>query len=150
MLPPCDPVRGEDEKPEIWELSHEGASKVIRTAETEPVLVSKNNEPAVWMVSAEALARVAEHRTGDQEIYRSALQVVAVDLFDRGMLSMGRAARLAGVPLGDFIDLCDRLHVPILREPDAGLVEEVGSFETWLASVQQSADEKQVKQRPEH
>lgn len=79
----------------VRELSHEGASKVIRAAQSEPVLVSKNNQPAVWMISADAVARVAEQQPDDQGMYRSTLQVVAVDLFDHGVLSMGRAARLA-------------------------------------------------------
>jgi PHD/YefM family antitoxin component YafN of YafNO toxin-antitoxin module len=125
----------------VRELSREGVSKAIRAAQVEPVLVSKNNEPAVWMVSADALAHIAMQHTGDQEIYRSTLQAVAVDLFDHDVLSMGRAAQLAGLPLGDFIDLCDRLHVPVLRESETGVAEEVDAFETWLAAVETPADE---------
>ncbi len=125
----------------VRELSHEGVSKAIRAAQTEPVLVSKNNEPAVWMVSADALARIATQQTGDQEIYRSTLQAVAVDLFNHDVLSMGRAAQLAGLPLGDFIDLCDRLHVPVLRESETSVAEEVDAFETWLAAVEAPADD---------
>jgi prevent-host-death family protein len=65
----------------VRELSQNGASKVIAAAENEPVLVTKNNEPAVWMVSAREVALVSEQLTGDRSVYGGALAVVAVDLY---------------------------------------------------------------------
>jgi len=124
----------------VRELSHQGASKVVTAARTEPVLISKNNEPAVWMVSAEELARVAANLRGDESVYRETLALLAVDLFDKGTLSMGRAARFAGMNLTDFIDLCSRLGVPILREPLEGFESELASFQSEFEEESHSAD----------
>ncbi|MBV9280826.1 MAG: type II toxin-antitoxin system prevent-host-death family antitoxin [Chloroflexi bacterium] len=40
----------------IKELSQGGASRVVREAQREPVLISKNNEPAAWVLSSAELA----------------------------------------------------------------------------------------------
>jgi prevent-host-death family protein len=122
----------------VRELSHKGASKVVSAAETEPVLVSKNNEPAVWMVSAAELARVASQLEDGEGVYRDTLALVGVDLFNRGVLSMGRAARLAGIGLADFIDLCGRLHVPVLREPPEGFDGELAAFDAEVGGEEDS------------
>ncbi|MGI8968771.1 MAG: UPF0175 family protein [Chloroflexota bacterium] len=118
----------------VRELSHKGASKVVTLAETEPVVISKNNEPAVWMVSATELARVAARLEGDESVYQQTMALVAVDLFNRGSLSMGRAARFAGMQLGDFIDLCGQLRVPILRQPPEGFEAELAAFDAEFES----------------
>ncbi|MDQ2741544.1 MAG: type II toxin-antitoxin system Phd/YefM family antitoxin [Chloroflexota bacterium] len=123
----------------VRELSHNGVSKVVTAAEAEPVLISKNNEPAVWMVSANELARVAARLGGDESVYRGALALVAVDLFDRGTLSMGRAARLAGLPLDEFIDLCGRMHVPMLRQPPEGFEAELAAFNAQFSAAEDDA-----------
>lgn len=122
----------------IRELQHEGVSKTIRAAQHEPVLIRKGDKPAAWIVSAEELARVAA--PGQNNIYRGALQLIAVDLFDKGVLSMGQAARLAGLSLGEFFELCDRMQVPVLREPEGGIAAEVDTFERWLDSAQASTE----------
>jgi antitoxin (DNA-binding transcriptional repressor) of toxin-antitoxin stability system len=116
----------------VRELSQNGASKVIAAAEHEPVLVTKNNEPAVWMVGAREVALVSEQLTGDQSVYRGALAVVAVDLYSRSILSIGRAARLAGIPLAEFILLCGKLQIPVLNEPPGGLEAEFAGLEAAL------------------
>lgn len=113
----------------VRELSQNGASKVIAAAESEPVLVTKNNEPSVWMVSARDIALASVQQAGDDSIYRDALGVVAVDLYRRGLLSLGRAARLAGIPLAEFILLSGKMHVPVLREPPGGLEAELAGLE---------------------
>ena len=116
----------------VRELSHNGVSKVIAAAEREPVLVTKNNEPSVWMVSAREVALASAQLAGDSSVYGDALAVVAVDFYTRGILSIGRAARLAGTPLAEFILLCGKLQVPVLREPPGGLEAELAGLETAL------------------
>jgi len=64
----------------VRELSQNGASRVIAAAESEPVLVTKNNEPSVWMVSAREVALASAQLRGDGSVYRDALAVVAVAL----------------------------------------------------------------------
>lgn len=116
----------------VRELSQNGASKVIAAAEAQPVLVTKNNEPSVWMVSARDIALASAQRAGDDSVYRDALAVVAVDLYRRGLLSIGRAARLAGTSLADFILLSGKMQVPVLREPPSGLEAELAGLEAAL------------------
>lgn len=49
---------------------------------------------------------------------------------------MGQAARLLGISQNQFIDLCDRLGVPVLRESSRSVGEQVDSFERWLDAVE--------------
>jgi predicted HTH domain antitoxin len=118
----------------VAEVSRAGVTKALRAAEGEPLLVRRDDEPAVWMISAKDIARLAEQSGGD--VYRAALEAIAVNLFDEGVLSMGQAARLLGIRLDDFFALCDRLQVPVLREPEGGIAAEVDAFESWLRSVE--------------
>lgn len=120
----------------VAELGHGGASRAVREAQHEPVLVSKENRPAAWIVSAEAIARVAAARGEDPDVYQQTLELVAVDLYQHEVLTLGRASKLAGMTLGDFIDLCSRLRVPILWEPEGGIGAEVDAFAAMLDEVQ--------------
>jgi hypothetical protein len=112
----------------VAQLGHGGASRAIREAQDEPVLVSKENRPAAWIVSAERLAQVARARGSDGDVYQQALSLMAVELYRANQLTLGQAAKLAGMPLGEFIDLCGQLRVPVLWEPPAGLDAEVDAL----------------------
>jgi predicted HTH domain antitoxin len=118
----------------VAELGHGRASSTVWAAEDEPILVSRENRPAAWLVSAEKLARVAAaHGPEAARIYEQALALLAVDLYRQEVLTLGQGARLAGVQLSDFIDLCARLDVPILWEAGNGLeadVEAAGALAT--------------------
>jgi predicted HTH domain antitoxin len=98
----------------IGEVCREGVTKAVRTAEQEPVLIRRGDKPAVWMVSARDVARLALESGGDTS--RAALEILAARLFGDGVLTMNQAAQLAGVTLNDFLALCDRLQVPMVRE----------------------------------
>ncbi len=118
----------------VAELGHGGASRAIRTAQDEPVLVSKENRPAAWIVSAERLAEVAAARGVAPDVYERALELIAVDLFTGEVLTLGQAARLAGMSLADFADLCGRLHVPILRPAAGELAADVEALDALLGA----------------
>lgn len=105
----------------VAELGHGGASRAIRDAQQEPVLVSKENRPVAWILSADMLAEVAAARGVGRDVYQRALGLLAVDLYRHEVLTLGQAARLAGLRLGDFVDLCGRLQVPVLWEPTEGV-----------------------------
>lgn len=110
----------------VAELGHGAASRAIREAQQEPVLVSKENRPTAWIVSAEKLAQVAAARGKEAgDTYQRALVLIAVELYRQAILTLGQGAKLAGMSLSDFIDLCDSLSVPILWEPERGLDAEV-------------------------
>lgn len=111
-------------------LGHGGASRAIQEAQQEPVLVSKENRPVAWIISAERLAEVAAARgeaAGDA--YQRALKLIAVELYREAILTLGQGAMLASMSLSDFIDLCGRLYVPILWEPERGLEAELEAAE---------------------
>ena len=59
------------------------------------------------------------------DTYQHALALIAVDLYREAILTLGQGAKLAGLSLADFIDLCAQLHVPILWEPVGGIVADV-------------------------
>jgi hypothetical protein len=110
----------------VAELGHGQASRAIREAQQEPVLVSKENRPAAWIMSAEKLAEVAAaHGPGAADTYQLALELFTVELYRDATLTLGQGAKLAGLALGDFIDLCARLGVPILWDSDSGLDRDV-------------------------
>ncbi len=108
-------------------------------AQREPVLVSKEDRPAAWIVSAEALSHVAAARGVAPEVYQRALELLAVDLYRQEVLTLGQAAKLAGLTLMEFIDLCGQLHVPVLGEPKAGIAAEVDAFAAALDDAQTDA-----------
>lgn len=110
----------------VTELGHGRASRAIRDAQQEPVLVSKENRPAAWIVSAERLAQVAAARGGEAaNTYQRVLDLIAVELYREALVTLGQGAKLAGMSLADFIDLCTQLHVPILWETADGLAADV-------------------------
>jgi len=124
----------------VAELAHGGVSRAIKAAETEPVLVSKENRPSAWIVSAAKLARVAaEHGEESAAVYQRALELLAVDLYQQEILTLGQAAKLAGMALADFIDLCGRLQVPVLWEPKAGIAAEADALAAALEETQSGA-----------
>ena len=110
----------------VTDLGHGRASRAIRDAQQEPVLVSKENRPTAWIVSAEKLAQVAAARGPDvADAYQRTLELIAVELYREATLTLGQGAKLAGLSLGDFIDLCARLRVPILWETKGSLDADV-------------------------
>ena len=120
----------------VAELGHGGASRAIRAAQEGPVLVSKESRPAAWIVSAEKLARVVAARGAEPaEAYQRVLELIAVELYGAGSLTMGQAAKLSGLALGDFIDLCARLRVPVLWEPPGGISADVETLSTVLGEA---------------
>ncbi|MBI4491762.1 MAG: UPF0175 family protein [Chloroflexi bacterium] len=116
----------------VAQLGHGAASRAIREAQQAPVLVSKENRPVAWIVSAEKLAQVVAARGEAADTYQRALELIAVELYREATLTLGQGAKLAGMCLSDFIDLCDSLGVPILWEPEGGIGAEVERLEDLL------------------
>lgn len=117
----------------VSQLGHGGASRAVREAEREPVLVSKENRPAAWIVSAHRLAQVAAARGAEAAAtYDRALELLAVELYRNGTLTLGQGAKLAGLGLGEFVDLCGALQVPVLWEPEGGVRADIQRLEAAL------------------
>lgn len=123
----------------VEQLDHGGASRAIREAQDEPVLVSEKDRPAAWIVSADRMAEVAAARGAESDAYERALELFAVKLYEHGGISLGRAAKLAGLGLHDFIDLCGRLGVSVIWEPeDVGA--EADALEAFLQEAEANAE----------
>jgi predicted HTH domain antitoxin len=115
----------------VAELGHGATSRALRAAQDEPVLVSRQNRPAAWIVSAEKLAQVAVAAGAEQaDAYQRVLQLLAVELYRDNIITLGQGAKLASLVLSDFIDLCGRLHVPILWEPPNGIDADADALAT--------------------
>lgn len=114
---------------------NENISRTLQDARRQPVLVRNADRPAVWMVGADELARLVDRGSGDPALYHHVLELIAVDLFDHGVLTITQAARLAGMSVGAFSEACDRLGVPVLRESDRSVAEQIDTFEEWLKAA---------------
>ena len=68
--------------------------------------------------------RDLRERTG--ELLRDA---EAGKLFDDEVISLGKAARLAGMPQGEFIDHLGALKIPVVRYGKEKLQRELADFE---------------------
>ncbi|MGI8971781.1 MAG: UPF0175 family protein [Dehalococcoidia bacterium] len=119
----------------MTELGNGGAARAIREAQAGPVLVSQESRPAAWIVSFDALAQVAATDSAEPGIYQQTLALLAVDLYQREVLTLGQAALLVGMALSDFIDLCGRLRVPVLWEPKGGIGTEVDALAATLEEI---------------
>jgi predicted HTH domain antitoxin len=118
----------------VAELGHGRASRAVHDSAREPVLVTRENKPVAWIVSAAAVAEVAAARGVETDVSQHALELLAVELYRQEVLTLGQAARLVSMSLGEFIDLVGRLRVPVLWEPEGGIDQEVESFSRLLKS----------------
>ena len=65
-----------------------------------------------------------------QELIQAGVHVaLAVSLFEAGAFSLGKAAKLAGMVYGEFVEHVSRLGIPVVDYDAAQLDEELGSFE---------------------
>ena len=58
---------------------------------------------------------------------------LAVSLFKDDCLSLGHAARLAGMALADFMRHVSRLGIPAIKGNAASLREDMKDLDAWLA-----------------
>jgi len=65
----------------------------------------------------------------DEELLRGGVALaLATKLFDEEAISLGKAARLAGMSLPDFIDHLGRLRIPVARPQSGELEQELQAF----------------------
>lgn len=65
----------------------------------------------------------------DEDMLRSGVRVaLAVKLFDEEALSLGKAAKLAGVTQSEFINHLSALKIPLARYGADELAQEVAAF----------------------
>lgn len=66
----------------------------------------------------------------DETLLKAGVGVaLAVKLFDDEVVSLGKAAKLAGMPQGEFIDYLGALKIPVVRYGKDELQQELTAFE---------------------
>ncbi len=83
----------------------------------EPALVTRDGEPVLLSVP---LGKGIESKEVRLEI--------AVNLFDREQISIGLAARIAGVSIREMIDECCKRRIPVIRVTSEELERELAAF----------------------
>jgi predicted HTH domain antitoxin len=100
-------------------------SDALRKARRGVVVVMNRDKPDALMVGIEAAGVL------DARGVRPAL---ATALFREGNLSLASAARLAEMPIGDFVTHLSRLGIPVVQL-DAGDAErDMDTLDEWLGS----------------
>lgn len=98
-------------------------SEALRMARHEPVVVMNRDEPEALLVHLDEESLLSEPGV------RLAL---AAALFKSGSVSLGRAGRLAGIPLADFMQHLSRLGIPAVPGTRASVRDDVRTLEAWL------------------
>lgn len=80
-------------------------NRVLRAARMAPVLITSDDHPEALLLSVRGLG-------ADEADIRSGLASV---LFEQGALSLGRAARVAGLPLEQFMEYLGRRGIAVFR-----------------------------------
>lgn len=83
----------------------ERTGDLVRDAEAGKLsLVTKHGQPIFLAVPF------------DETLIRAGVRIdLALKLFDEEVLSTGQAARLAGVPLAEFLEICSAQGIPVVR-----------------------------------
>jgi predicted HTH domain antitoxin len=99
-------------------------STVLRAAEADAMaVVTSHQEPTALVVALDRLG------LPDTAAVRSGL---ALSLFQAGSLSVGSAARIAGMPLPRFLKILASLRIPVADASDADLNDELEQARRWL------------------
>ena len=98
-------------------------SAAVRRAKDQPVLILGGDQPAALLVHLDPSVL-------DAPAVRPAL---AADVYKNGCVSLGLAAKISGLPLGEFIAHLGALGVEIVG-PDETTDGEVSDVSPWLSS----------------
>jgi predicted HTH domain antitoxin len=98
-------------------------SEALRMAHDDLVLVMNRNEPDTLMIGLKSSNII------DLPGVRKAL---ATALFRDGELSIARSAKLADMPLADFIAHVSRLGIPIINQTADEAKQDMDTLDQWL------------------
>lgn len=104
-------------------------SSALRMAREQPVVVMNRDHPEALLVHLDD-----EKLLGAPGV-RTAL---ATALFRSESLSLTRAARLAAMPLAEFMQHVSALGIPVLRGSAASVREDAKSLDAWLRTHRSS------------
>lgn len=93
-------------------------AKLVEEAESGRVaIVTKDGRPLF-------LAVPYDNRLANEDVHVA----VAIRLYELEFISLGKAARIAGLSLGEFIDRLGALNIPVIRYPAEDLKREIAEF----------------------
>ncbi len=98
-------------------------SAALRMAHNDLVLVMNRNEPDALMVGLKSSNII------NMPGVRLAL---ATALLKEGALSLARSAKLANLPLAEFISHISRLGIPVINQTAEEVLEDRDTLEQWL------------------
>ena len=99
-------------------------SRALRLAKEGPVLILKGNEPDAVLM----------HLDGSlTEIEAGMRPALAANLYKGGSVSLGRAAKISGLSLSEFVSHLGSLGIEIVRR-DETTNNEAGDVSPWLKS----------------
>lgn len=100
-------------------------SEALRKLKDAPVLVLKGDKPTAIMLNLDGEALLNEP---DVKL------AIATELFRCGHLSLGRAARLAGMPIVEFMRHLSARGVPIIKGTAKDAQKDLETLNKWRAS----------------
>ncbi|MGH7339502.1 MAG: UPF0175 family protein [Candidatus Rokuibacteriota bacterium] len=101
----------------VEELARSPARLIEEAESGEVAIVTKDGRPLFLAVPYdERLAKEGVH------------VVVAVHLYEKEVVSLGRAAKIAGLTLGEFIDRLGALKIPVARYSSDELSREIAEI----------------------
>jgi predicted HTH domain antitoxin len=97
----------------------------LRKVKDAPVIVLKDHRPAAIMMNLEHESLLS---------HPDVKLALATELFRGGHLSLGRAARLAGLAIIDFMRHLSDRRIPVIRSTARQATAELQVLKKWLAS----------------
>jgi len=98
-------------------------SEALRMAHDDIVLVMNRNEPDALMIGLKSAKIIG---------MPGVRKALATALFKDGDLSLARSAKLADMPLADFIAHVSRLGIPVIDQTAEDVREDMDTLEQWL------------------
>ena len=100
-------------------------SAALRAARENPVIVLKRQRPEAVLV----------HLEGDSILGEPGIRLaLATALYREQNISLGRAARFAGLPLAEFIQYVSQLGIPVIQGTAASVGEDTDAIHEWRKS----------------
>lgn len=97
-------------------------SEALREARRHPVVVLHGDRPEALLV----------HLSDDSLLAEPGVRrAMATALYREQNLSLGQAARLAGIPIAEFLQHVSRLGIPVVRGTAAGVADDARTIATW-------------------
>ena len=100
-------------------------SEALRSARDDVVVVMNRDQPDAMMIGLQS---------GKLLSAAGARAALATALFRDGGLSLGRGARLAQMPLANFIAHVSRLGIPVVSYEATEVSREMQTLDQWLAT----------------